>query len=54
MNHPKNITAPAKTIKISIKKPRKIKKSRKTAPIIRDIILKVKASKYLPRLNPLP
>ena len=51
---PKNIKAPAKTMEISIKKPVKIKKARKIAPIILDIILKTKASKYLPRLNPFP
>ena len=50
----KNITAPQRNIKTSTRRPRKIKKSLKKAPIPLDIKLKVKVSKYLPGFNPLP
>ena len=48
----KSIIMPAKIIRISTKRPVNIKKNLKIAPMVRDIRLEIKISKYLPRSNP--
>jgi hypothetical protein len=54
INHPKNIIRPAKIMKISTKSPANMKILLITAPKAREIILKVKASKYLFKSKLLP
>lgn len=54
INQSKKTPAPAANTTTSIRRPKTIKTVLITAPIILDVILKVKTSKYLVKLNPRP